>query len=150
MNAHHVSTLLLCLLAVAALTSSAAAQEEFKVVVHAECELDSLTTKGTSRLFLKKDKTWPDGSKVRPIDQPKSSRVRLAFLEGVHDLDEEGYARYWVRLVFAGRAKPPEIASSDSDVLQKVQQDPTAIGYVSRGQAVPAGLKVLSVQPTPD
>lgn len=150
MHTQHVSRRLLWLVAIAFLASPLAAQADFQIVVHADRELGPLTAREMSRLFLKKDKTWPDGSKVRPIDQPQRSRVRLDFLEDVHDFDEEGYARYWVRLVFSGRAKPPEIASDDADVVRRVQQDPDAIGYVSARATVPSNLKVLPITPTPE
>ena len=150
MYKQHAFSLLVWLFAAGCVAVPAAAQENFQVVIHADRDLESLTAKGMSRLFLKKDKTWPDGAKVRPIDQPQNSPVRLAFLEGVHDLDEEGYARYWVRLVFAGRAKPPEMAPNDTDVLQRVQQDPNAIGYVSASVVVPAALKVVAIAPASD
>ena len=144
------SAFFVCFVAAASLVSPLQAQDKFRVLVHADREIDTMTADEMSRLFLKKSKTWPDGVKVRPIDQPQGSRERLSFLEDIHKYDEEDYARSGVRLVFAGRAKPPEIAEDDSDVVRRVRQDSSAIGYVSARAALPTGLKVLSITPSPN
>ena len=49
---------------------------------------------------------------------------------------------HWSRLIFTGRAKQPEEAGSDAEVVAKVAGKPGAIGYVD---SVPAGAAVKVV-----
>jgi hypothetical protein len=53
---------------------------------------------------------------------------------------------YWQVLVFSGRDVPPRTLKSDADVLQFVQDNPGAVGYVSEGAPL-AGVKTITVRP---
>ena len=117
----------------------------FQVVVHADRPETSISEPELSRLFFKQATRWDDGSKVVPIDQDKGSAVRAAFLDEVHAVDENGYAKYWVKVIFSGRGQPPIIVSGDASVLSVVAKDPAAIGYVSKGASLPNGVKTLEI-----
>lgn len=136
------SSLLLILLG-----ATGAAAADFQIIVHSDRPETSVSQADLSRIFLKKTTRWEDGSKIQPLDQEKGSSVRTSFLAEVHDRDENGYAKYWVKLVFSGRAQPPEILSDDGAVAQAVEADRAAIGYVSRAASLPDGVKTLRVEP---
>lgn len=127
------------------LGATPALAQDFQVIVHEDRPEDSLTRKELSRLFLRQVTRWKDGAQVVPVDQPKGTPVRSAFLKEIHDKDEAEYAKYWVRLVFTGRGHPPDELGGNAGVLGAVTANPAAIGYVSRGTDLPDGVKVLSV-----
>lgn len=132
-------------LVAASLVATAYGAADFQVVVNSDRADTSLSESQLSRIFLKKTTRWDDGSKIQPLDQEKGSSIRAAFLSEVHDKDENEYAKYWVKLVFSGRAKQPDVLSGDAAVLSAVAADSSAIGYVSKGVPLPSGVKVLKV-----
>lgn len=137
---------LLCLLPLLFAGSAQADDSEvgdFKVVVHPDSPEASISLSDLSRHFLKKSTQRSGGSKITPLDHPKNSELREIFLSEVHGMDEKAYVRYWLKLIFAGRAQAPEILASDAEVLARVAIDPTAIGYVSSETEVPSRVKVL-------
>lgn len=119
---------------------------KFQVIVHIDSPETSISRVKLSRLFLKKSRKWDDGSTVLPFDQEKGTNVRAAFLEEIHDLNEKEFAKYWIRLVFSGKEPAPEVLIGDDAVSAAVASNPRAIGYLSNGAAVPAGVKVLPLE----
>jgi ABC-type phosphate transport system substrate-binding protein len=49
---------------------------------------------------------------------------------------------YWSQLVFTGRAAPPLEVAGDHGVKAKINENPSAIGYISDG-AVDSSVKVV-------
>ena len=137
-----IIVLLVSSLLTAAVPSLAA---DFQVVIHSERPEASISKVDLSRIFLKKTTRWAEGTQIAPIDQEKGYSVRETFLSEIHDHDENAYAKYWVKLIFSGRAQPPEIVSGDEAVLNAVRADPAAIGYVSTGTTLPADVKTLDI-----
>ena len=144
---NHIVVLILIVAMGGVVAASFAAVNDVQVIVHAERPETLISKTELSRLFLKRTTRWADGSKVVPFDQEKGSPLRDSFLQGVHDMDENRYAKYWVKLVFSGRAKPPDTLASDASVLAAVAADRAAIGYVAKGTSLPSGVKALKVGP---
>jgi len=76
----------------------------------------------------------PDGATALPLDQDTESPVRRAFYRLLLDKSLEEINSYWARLVFAGRTMPPKEISGPNEVLERVANDPHAIGYLDRSQ----------------
>lgn len=122
------------------------AQSDFRIVVHPDNPVDSMTVTELSQRFLKKVSTWPDGARVEPVDQQDGARVRSAFSRAIHDREVAAIKAYWNKLIFSGRGLPPPELEGDREVLEFVRSHPHGIGYVSGG-ANTSGLKVLRIQP---
>jgi ABC-type phosphate transport system substrate-binding protein len=129
-------------------TSTLSAQNAFSVIVHESSPVTSLTTTELSRIFLKKTVRWSDGQTVQPADQAESSSVRRAFSQAVHGRPVPAIKVYWQQQIFAGLNVPPLEKASDREVMQFVAGNPAAIGYVSSGANVGAGLRVVTVRGT--
>jgi len=125
--------------------STVLAQEGYKIIVNSANPESSMTRSEVSRLFLKKRTTWPDGTRVLPVDLSRTSDTRRAFSEDVHGKNPDAVAAYWQTLVFSGRDLPPAVKASDADVLNLVRTERGAIGYVSAGAST-QGVKVLTLQ----
>lgn len=122
--------------------SAARAQEsEFKLVVHGSNAVSSLTRAEAAQYFLKKKPAWPGGQAVLPVDQVVESPARRAFSKAVLSKDVSAVKSYWQTQIFSGRGVPPAEKPSDVAVLDFVQANAGAIGYVSAGAAVGRGVK---------
>lgn len=123
------------------------AQSGFRIVVHPNNPVDSMSASELSRLFLKKLTAWPEsGERVEPVDQSDSSEVRVAFTEAIHDRKVSAIKAYWNKIIFSGRGIPPPELAGDRAVLDYVRTHPQSIGYVSPRARI-SEVKVLRVQP---
>lgn len=141
-----VTLLVLAALATLIPTSPAMAQSGFRVVVHPNNPVESLTSAEVSRFFLKKVTIWDDGSKVEPVDQSDDTAVRSAFSREIHGRGVGAIKAYWNKLIFSGRGVPPPTLRDDREVVEYVRQHPEAIGYVHPSTGT-AGVKVVQVTP---
>ena len=116
-------------LVAAALTAPGARADGFKVVVHPDNPLESLSRDDLKAVFLK-TRSKIDGRKVVPVDQSASSEVRRVFTKMIHDWTMDAVMAYWQQQIFSGRGVPPPVKDGDQAVIDFVQANPEAIGYV--------------------
>ena len=118
----------------------------FVVVVHESNPTSSISRDELSRIFLKKITVWRTKHTVAVVDQRETSKVREQFTRAVHRREVSSVASFWQQQIFAGRAVPPAQRTSDADVMAFVANNPDAIGYVSPGAQLVAGVKTVLVQ----
>ncbi len=136
--------ILATVLAVAAARPAAAAEDGFKVIVHASNPASAIPRARLSQLFLRKATRWPSGAVVLPV-QPADERVRARFADRVLGKTPNAVKAYFNQLIFSGRGVPPLERTGDDAVVGYVRQNPGAIGYVSPGAAAP-GVKTIPVE----
>ncbi len=139
-NAVAVATLL-----VAFSAASLPGAERYLVVAHPNVAVSSLPRAELSRLFLKRQTSWADGTPVIPVDLPLGTPLRKAFDEAVHERPSSAVEAYWQKEVFSGRSLPPLTRSSPDDVLAFVRTHPGAIGYVPENTPL-EGVKILKIK----
>lgn len=110
------------------------------VIVSADSSAGSLDKAAIQNVFLGREQSV-GGSPVQLVFQ-KSGATREKFDADVLGKPGSQLTAHWSRLIFTGRAKQPEEAESDADVVSKVSGKPGAIGYVN---SVPAGANVKVV-----
>ncbi len=113
---------------------SSAQSSDFKVIVHPDNPVASLSAKDVSNFLLKKKTKWDsDGFKVAadPIDLDGGSSTRESFSRAVHGRSVSSIKSYWQRQIFSGREVPPPEVGNDADVIAYVSNRPGAIGYIS-------------------
>ncbi len=103
-----------------------------------------MTQPELSRIFLKRLRTWSSGERAQPIDQLPGP-AREEFSERVHGRSVITIEIYWKRMIFSGRAAPPEEAVDDEAVLDFVRRNPGAVGYVS-DEALLEGVRRLEIE----
>lgn len=117
---------------------------DYRVVVHLDSPIDSLSVDDLSKMFLKRSTRWSDDSPVKAVDQPGGAPVREAFSQAVHGRSAKAIVAHWQQQIFSGRAVPPPELASDELVTSYVSTNPGAIGYVSSGANV-RDVKVVEV-----
>ena len=130
------------------LSAAAAGADEpaFRVVVHRDNPMTSITRAELSAIYMKRMRNWRDGRAIVPVDQPSSSRARELFSRAVHGKNVAYVTRYWQRLIFSGRGIPPRQLQGDAAVLALVKNNRDAIGYIAP-ETPTNGVKVLQVMP---
>ncbi len=118
---------------------------DFLVIVNAGNGVTSLSHRDVSKLFLKKQTTWPSGVVVSPVDQVESAAIRVAFTDQIHKRPLTVLQKYWLKQAFSGTSVKPDEKSSDSDVINYVAENKGGIGYVSAGTELPDTVKVVTL-----
>ena len=135
------ATLLFAALLLLPLSASAAS---YKVIVNNAVNVNSLSKKEISDLFMKRTPKWSNGTPVVPVDQSDRSAVRDEFSKTIHGKPTAAVKSYWQQQIFSGRDVPPVEKTSDAEVLALVRSNPGAIGYVDAA-ADTGGVRVLTV-----
>jgi ABC-type phosphate transport system substrate-binding protein len=87
-------------------------------------------------------KTWAGGGSINAIALPEDNAVRVAFDKEVLGKAPSQTKAMWAALTFSGKAAPPKVVDSESDVVKAVADNKNAIGYVS-AKAAGAGVKIV-------
>ena len=117
-----------CIAVCLALCSSSALAE-LVLVVHPS-NADAIDSKTVKRIFLGKEKKFPSGSPVTPVNQVADSAVRGTFDDQVLGRSSAQVSAYWSKLVFSGKGNPPKEVGSDQEMIDLISKNPSFIGYV--------------------
>lgn len=108
-----------------------AGPEGFRVIVHANNPVTTLSRSDLSKLFLKTKLEWPHGAPAIPVDLQADSEIRNVFTREVHDRSIRAVDWYWRRQMFSGGGQPPGQVLSEQQMVQYIGANPGAVGYVS-------------------
>ena len=132
--------ILLCLCLISLKLS--AQNSELVVVVNKDNTIDSLSKREVIDIYMGRYVTFPDGTTALPLDLPAKSPIKNDFYLKLVNQDERKINAYWARLLFAGRAKPPEALSSVDEVIVKLRKSEFSIAYIPANELT-ADLKVV-------
>ena len=102
------------------------------VVVSSKNTVRSLTAEQTTKIFLGKVATFPNGQNALPIDQPEGSEIRDEFYSKVTHKNSSQLTAYWAKVIFTGDGRPPKLLSDSVAVRKAIAGDPSAIGYIDK------------------
>lgn len=138
------SLFVLAIMGTASVSSSAWA--ETAVIANAANPDASITTGQAKKIFLGKGHVFPGGGAVAPVDQAEGSAARDSFYQKVAKKDAAQMKAYWSKMIFSGKATPPEAVADDAAVKAWVAGNKDGIGYVDSG-VVDDSVKVLLTLP---
>ncbi|MCA3227390.1 MAG: phosphate ABC transporter substrate-binding protein [Burkholderiales bacterium] len=126
---------------------AAFAQSSLVVVVNRSVPVERLDSSQATQIFLRQVTTWPDGSRVQPVDLAEGSPLRTEFYSRVTGRSPGQLRAYWARLAFTGMGLPPREVATVEEVRRFVRSTPGAIGYVDRRENDPELKVVLELTP---
>ena len=112
--------------------SSATSAEEpnIMVIANEKGAPTSLTMKELKSIFKGEKQRWKDGTKISIAFMKSSTPVGNATSNKVLKMSGDQLNKFWLALVFQGKAKAPFFYGSASEVESFVSQNPGAIGVV--------------------
>jgi len=113
---------------------SAPAWSDVVVIVHPSVA-ETASASDLERIFLGKAKSLPGGARVVPINLEPGNAVRDEFNTKVLNKSDSQLKSYWSRLVFTGKAQPPQDVGSEAEMINMIKNNPNMIGYVSADNA---------------
>jgi len=123
------------LLAPAALRGQEAArarEDDIAVIVNAGVAVAAVDDNEARRIFLLRQRFWPGGRRIAPVNLPASSPLRRDFSVKLLGRTVKELSDYWNDLYFHG-TEPPPVLDSEKAVILYVSRTDGAIGYVRAG-----------------
>jgi ABC-type phosphate transport system substrate-binding protein len=100
------------------------------VVVANNTGLPAVTIADIRRIFRGEQSLWPTKQAVTVVLPSVRTDFTDLFARQALGMTRSGMQRFWLALVFQGRANPPVLQDSAADVIAFVQRTPGAIGMV--------------------
>lgn len=109
---------------------------ELIFVVNRDNQGTRITRAEVADLYLKRKRTWADGTPVRFVDRKFASRERRLFMMRILGKSESDIDQFWVgQKLYSGDSAPVQ-ASSESLAMQLVALSKGAITYVASGASI--------------
>lgn len=120
------------------------ADEPVCVVAHLPDGVDAaaVDVEFVRRLFLVRQRFWPDGTVAHPVNLPAASLLRERFSREAFGQGVKEMAPYWNDRYFHGTRPPPTVASEAAVVLF-VERTAGGVGYVRESVADTVSLPTL-------
>ncbi|MBV1920666.1 MAG: hypothetical protein KUG73_08275, partial [Pseudomonadales bacterium] len=93
------------------------------VIVNSENTASDFSQRQLVDLYMGRDLYFPDGSMALRLDQSPKSQVRHDFYRNLVGKSVAQINAYWARLLFTGRASPPQVISDSQGVLKAVRNN---------------------------
>jgi len=103
--------------------------EVIAVVVGKASVVTSVTRDELREVYLRRQRLWPNGARVIPINLPADDPARERFSQLVLRRSPNDLVSYWNARYFEG-VSPPEVIRSPAVVRAYVAAEPDAIGYL--------------------
>jgi hypothetical protein len=117
------------LLAALACTFAPAAKADFYVVVGERNPVAALSQQQVLQLFMGRTRSFPDGRPAATCEIASDTQ-RASFYHLLSGMSLPQVTSYWARLMFSGRNLPPQRLDSEAELVERVQNDPNAIGWL--------------------
>jgi ABC-type phosphate transport system substrate-binding protein len=107
--------------------------------------ITELTQAQVKSYFKGKYTLWANNKSVKVVLHSSESSQAEKLAKLIFNTSHSGVKKYWLSLVFQGRANPPVYCNSDLDVLNYVKKTPGAIGIIQSETSCP-GQYVIQIK----
>ncbi len=105
---------------------------EVVVIANKDNLVKLLTKKQVIDIYMGRTSLFPDGQAALPIDQDTDSPIRELFYRSLVNKTVNEINAYWARLIFSGRATPPQTIDSAQSIIEFIKDNKAAIAYIRK------------------
>jgi len=95
------------------------------------------------RIYTIKKRFWVGGQRIKPYVLFKDSLLHKQFVQKKLGMLPFQISRYWNKLTFTGTGSPPVSLNSEAEMIERIQNTPGSIGYISAKNALLINQKEL-------
>ena len=96
---------------------------------------EALTAKEVVQIFRNGRSLWPSGEKVIIVLPSNKSEYAEEVAENLYGGSVTSMQKFWLALVFQGRANPPVFLQTAEEIFDYISKNPGAIGVLPEGKA---------------
>lgn len=105
--------------------------------------LVSVNRKQLNGIFRGTQSIWKSNEQVIVVMPSSKAEYAEQFANGVLQMSHAALQKYWLALVFQGRANAPVFLNSSAEIVDYVKKNPGAIAIVkSSEREIPAGMSI--------
>ncbi len=104
---------------------------DIAVVVNPKNQVRKLSKRQVTDLFMGRYVAFPGGMLALPLDLPVGDNTRDVFYKKISGKSVAQVNAYWAKLIFSGRATPPQVAPGKKEVTEMVANNKNAIAYMN-------------------
>lgn len=105
-------------------------EEPLVVIVHRDNPVTNLTSAELRNFFLRRERRWPAGGSVLPVNWKALSGPRRRFDQRILHMSSEQAATFWIDARIRGGERPPLSVASARLIARFVAHQRHAISYV--------------------
>ncbi len=103
-----------------------------EVIVNVENNNQISSFHDLQSIFIMRKRYWDSGEKISVFVLPDNNNMHKAFVKEKLQMFPHQIRKIWDRMTYTGTGQPPIIVRSISEMLEKIQQNPNAIGYIDK------------------
>jgi len=105
--------------------------------------LTSINRKQMNGIFRGTQSIWKSKEQVIVVMPSSKAEFAEQFAASVLQMSHSALQKYWLALVFQGRANAPVFLNSSSEIIEYVKKNPGAIAVVKAAEReIPAGMTI--------
>jgi tetratricopeptide (TPR) repeat protein len=121
-----------------------AAAGDLVMIVHAMNKVPRIEGAFVKQIYLGKEKTWPDGERIKPYIRPLTTNASRAFFGARTGLSTRDYQKFWQQAQLSGEGLSPPIIADPKALIEIVSKNRGAVGFLLRSE-LPASLNGVRV-----
>jgi len=115
------------------------------IVTNSNNPASQLNSAQLRNIFIGNKITWDDGTLIHLADYTAEEKLRKKFSEEFLDLSPRKVSMLWIKVSLSGKSVPPQIFRDEDELLNYIENNDRAIGYVSSANNLPKNIKVLKI-----
>lgn len=86
--------------------------------------------------------SWNNNATVKIVLPSQKNESATLTAKVIYGTSVKGMQKFWLSLVFQGRANPPIFLDSDEEIIRYVQKNPGSIGIIPKDMDYPKSLQI--------
>lgn len=113
------------------------------LVITGSSQTNELNLQQVRHIFNMRMQSWPNGQRLTIATLPNTHETHQKLVRDLLETNQNQLEQNWTRRIFSGRATAPIKARNESELFEILQQNPYAIGYVSRNTPLPDHIQIV-------
>lgn len=133
-----IATFLVVFTSIACIHKNASAQvkdteePELVVIGNKEGTPNEISWEELVKIMKAQRPRWVNGTKVKIALMKPKTKIGSLTAKKIYGMSSQELSKYWVAVVFEGRASAPEFFSDENDLIKYVNKTEGAIGIISQ------------------
>lgn len=118
------------------------ANSSLAIIVSKDSDIQKISKKDISKIFLSKTKNLPNGQKAITVEL-NDNKYKKIFYKQVSGKSLKRLKKYWATMIFTGKGQPPKKMSNSAELIEFVKNNVNAIAYLPMRDALSSDIRMI-------